>query len=83
MAGVGTLDMSFTKLRKGMHARVVSIGDDSTEMTRLLEMGLTVGTTFHVIKVAPFGDPVEIDLRGYRLCLRKNETKGFEVEPVE
>ena len=54
----------------------------STEMHRLQEMGLTVGTTFRVVKVAPFGDPVEIDLRGYRLCLRKRETEAFEVEPV-
>ena len=64
-------------------ARVISIGNNSSEMERLQEMGLTVGTIFRVIKVAPFGDPVEIDLRGYRLCLRKNETKGFEVEPIE
>ncbi len=75
--------MRFSKLQKGMHARITSVGSTSSEMDRLQEMGLTVGTTFRVIKVAPFGDPVEIDLRGYRLCLRKNETKGFEVEPVE
>ena len=75
--------MSFSTLKKGMHARVTRISSDSGEMNRLLEMGLTEGTTFRVIKVAPFGDPVEIDLRGYRLCLRKNEIKGFEVEPVE
>ena len=83
MAAIGALEMSFTKLKKGMTARVISIGNNSSEMERLQEMGLTVGTIFRVIKVAPFGDPVEIDLRGYRLCLRKNETKGFEVEPIE
>ena len=77
------LGMSFANLRKGMQAKVVNIGPDAGEMARLQEMGLTVGTTFRVVKVAPFGDPVEIDLRGYRLCLRKNETKGFEVEPIE
>jgi ferrous iron transport protein A len=83
MSGVGAAEMSFSNLRKGMHARVVSVTSNTSEMNRLQEMGLTVGTTFRVIKVAPFGDPVEIDVRGYRLCLRKRETSGFEVEPVE
>jgi ferrous iron transport protein A len=45
-------------------------------------MGLTVGTTFRVVKIAPLGDPVEIDVRGYRLCLRRAETQGIEVEPI-
>jgi ferrous iron transport protein A len=75
--------MSFARLKKGMLAKVVKINSASPDITRLQEMGLTVGTTFRVVKVAPFGDPVEIDLRGYRLCLRKRETKDFEVEPVE
>lgn len=82
MVGAGTIAMSFAGLKKGMLAKVTRINTISHEMDRLQEMGLTVGTTFRVVKVAPFGDPVEIDLRGYRLCLRKRETEDFEVEPV-
>jgi len=78
----GTVAMSFAGLKKGMLAKVTRINSSSHELDRLQEMGLTVGTTFKVVKVAPFGDPVEIDLRGYRLCLRKRETEEFEVEPV-
>ena len=74
--------MSFTDLKKGMMARVVGMHGQNPESVRLQEMGLTVGTTFRVVKVAPFGDPVEIDVRGYRLCLRKRETGDFEVEPI-
>jgi ferrous iron transport protein A len=74
--------MTFAELKKGMCAKVVRIVGDSDETARLQEMGLTVGTSFKVVKVAPFGDPVEIDLRGYRLCLRKQETRNFELEPV-
>ncbi|CAN5416131.1 ferrous iron transport protein A [soil metagenome] len=74
--------LTFSSLRKGMSARVVSAPRAEGESRRLQEMGLTKGTTFRVVKVAPFGDPVEIDLRGYRLCLRKNETYGFEIEPL-
>ncbi len=75
--------MSFADLKKGMEAKVVGLTGGNSQSVRLQEMGLTVGTTFKVVKVAPFGDPVEIDLRGYRLCLRKRETGDFEVEPLD
>ena len=56
---------------------------DCAECERLMEMGLTEGTEFSVEKVAPFGDPIEISVRGYRLCLRKSETHCFEIERVD
>jgi ferrous iron transport protein A len=74
--------MNFSELAKGMTAEVVSVPAPSDESTRLEEMGLTKGTVFKVVKVAPFGDPIEIELRGYRLCLRKRETSGFEVKLI-
>jgi ferrous iron transport protein A len=80
MALAGTTLMDFSELAKGMTARVVRVPEPTPETTRLEEMGLTIGTQFRVVKVAPFGDPIEIELRGYRLCLRKRETSGFEVE---
>jgi ferrous iron transport protein A len=72
--------MKFEELKKGDRAHVVAVPPSSAASTRLEEMGLTNGTEFAVVKVAPFGDPIEIELRGYRLCLRKRETQGFEVE---
>jgi ferrous iron transport protein A len=47
---------------------------------KLLSMGLTPGVRFHVTRVAPMGDPVEIRLRGYRLSLRKDEAGSLRVE---
>lgn len=47
-----------------------------------MELGLTPGTEFTVTKIAPFGDPVEIDVRGTRLCLRRDETKDITIEKV-
>ncbi len=75
--------MTFADLRKGMSGKVVRITGNSDDVMRLQEMGLTVGTQFKVVKIAPFGDPIEIDLRGYRLCLRKHETREYEVELVQ
>ncbi len=47
---------------------------------RLLEMGLTKGTAVSVIRVAPMGDPIEIQLRGYRLSLRRSEAESVMIE---
>ena len=83
MSVVDGVSMTFSDLRYGMNVRVRSVEADTPECRRLEEMGLTPGTTFRVVKVAPFGDPIEIDLRGYRLCLRKGETQGFVLELAE
>ena len=48
------------------------VGEDITSL-RLLEMGLTPGVAVTVVGTAPLGDPLELELRGYRLSLRRNE----------
>ena len=72
----------FEDLKKGMRARITRAMPDCPECERLMEMGLTEGAEFSVVKVAPFGDPIEINIRGYRLCLRKSETHCFEIESI-
>jgi ferrous iron transport protein A len=47
---------------------------------KLLAMGLTRGTEFFVERIAPMGDPVEIQLRGFALTLRKDEASALIVE---
>jgi ferrous iron transport protein A len=74
--------INFSNVKQGMKARVVAFEEDTVDARRLKEMGLTVGALFTVVKIAPFGDPVEISLRGYRLCLRKRETAHIRVEPI-
>ncbi|MBP0021822.1 MAG: ferrous iron transport protein A [Cyanobacteria bacterium SBLK] len=49
---------------------------------KLLQMGLTPGTEFTVIRVAPLGDPVEINVRGFYLSLRKHEADALIVEEL-
>ncbi len=77
------MDTTFRSLKKGMHARVVSVAQDQPHSKRLQEMGFTVGAEFSIIKVAPLGDPIEIELRGYRLCLRKKEINGIKIELIQ
>ncbi|MFZ3132517.1 MAG: ferrous iron transport protein A, partial [Desulfosporosinus sp.] len=46
---------------------------------RIMDLGLTKGTEIYVRKVAPLGDPIEINLRGYELSIRKDEAEKIEV----
>jgi ferrous iron transport protein A len=46
---------------------------------RIMDMGITKGTAITVRKVAPLGDPIEINVRGYELSIRKNEAEHIEV----
>lgn len=74
--------VSFGELKKGMTAKIAASPEPKDHILRFHEMGLIPGTEFKVVKIAPLGDPIEIDLRGYRLCLRKQEMTGFEVEII-
>ena len=46
---------------------------------RLLDMGVTAGTAFTVERIAPFGDPMDLRIKGYHLSLRKSEARRIEV----
>ena len=49
---------------------------------KLLSMGLTPGTHFTVTRQAPMGDPIEIEVRGFKLSLRKGEAAALKVKPL-
>lgn len=49
---------------------------------RIMDMGLTKGAKVTVVKVAPLGDPLELNVRGYELSIRKDEAERVEVEPA-
>lgn len=75
--------MKLSNLRINKKARVISIDILNSLVKRhLLEMGLTRGTLIKVTKIAPMGDPISIELRGYELAIRKEEAKFIEVEVV-
>ena len=68
-------------LKIGQRAKVLGIHMDKPDVRRhLLDMGITKGTEILIKKVAPMGDPVDIELRGYELCIRKEEMKNIDIE---
>lgn len=66
-------------LPAGRSARVISVNGTGRVTQRLMEMGVIPGIGVKVIKTGPFGDPIEIRLRGYSLAMRKNEAEAIEV----
>ena len=71
------------ELSLGESAVVVNVGGEGQLRKRFLDLGITKGTRVTMARIAPFGDPVEIQLRGYRLTLRKSEASIVEIEPSE
>jgi Fe2+ transport system protein FeoA len=67
------------ELPVGSSARVVSVTGTGRVTQRLMEMGVIPGIGVQVVKAAPFGDPIEIRLRGYSLAMRKSEAASIEV----
>ena len=61
-------------------ATVVKLHGEGALKRRIMDMGITKGTTVTVRKVAPLGDPMEITVRGYELSLRKADAEMIEVE---
>ena len=74
-----TNTIALSELPVGRSARVVSVGGTGRVTQRLMEMGVIPGIGVKVIKTGPFGDPIEIRLRGYSLAMRKNEAEAIEV----
>ena len=71
------------KLREvkiGETVRVVKLHGEGAVKRRIMDMGITRGVEVYVRKVAPLGDPVEINVRGYELSLRKADAEMIEVE---
>ena len=70
-------------LRPGESGVVVSIGSSGALRRRIIDMGITPGAGVFMRKVAPFGDPIEINVRGYELSIRKSEAREIAVEKRE
>ncbi len=64
----------------GSTVKVVRIHGEGAIKRRIMDMGITRGVEIYIRKVAPLGDPVEVNLRGYELSIRKADAEMVEVE---
>ena len=67
-------------LKVGETAVVKRLHGEGPVKRRIMDMGLTKGVAVHLRKVAPLGDPIEVNVRGYELSLRKADAEMIEVE---
>lgn len=70
-------------LKRGQKCIVLAFHNDNPALRRrLLDMGITKGVEITVKKIAPLGDPIDIALRGYELCIRKEEMSQIDIKVV-
>lgn len=72
---------SLRELAVGSTAEVETVSGSDPTMERLLEMGITPGVSVRVVGTAPLGCPVELELRGYRLSIRRSDAARIVVHP--
>lgn len=67
-------------VKVGERATVRRLHGEGAVKRRIMDMGITKGVEIYVRKLAPLGDPMELNLRGYELSLRKADAEMVEVE---
>lgn len=72
---------SLDRMTLGDVATVVRVDGDDPIARRLVDLGFWPGTMVHAVRKAPLGDPVQYNLRGFRLALRRDEASRILVEP--
>lgn len=72
--------MTLKEVKCGKPVKVIKLNGKGALRRRIMDMGITKGTTISITKVAPLGDPLELTVRGYQLSLRKSDAELIEVE---
>jgi Fe2+ transport system protein FeoA len=75
----GSKKPTLTNVSIGSTAKVVAVNGTSRISRRLMEMGVIPGVSLEVLKAAPFGDPIEVRVRGYNLAMRRSEADAIEI----
>ncbi len=75
--------MTLASMEPGQTGRIISIEAMDESLVRLAELGLITGERVKLLKRAPLGDPIEIRIMNYNLCLRKKEASCIEVQLLE
>ena len=72
--------MTLKNVKVGQTVLVTRLNGEGALRRRIMDMGITKGTSVYVRKVAPLGDPVEVTVRGYALSIRKGDAECIEVQ---
>ena len=75
--------MTLNDLKIGQSGIITGVGGEGALRLRLLDMGLIPKTRVRVQKVAPMGDPIQIQIRGYELTIRREDAQRIEIRKEE
>ena len=74
--------MTINDLQIGQHGIISTVGGEGALRLRFLDMGLIPGTKVVLQKIAPMGDPIQIQVRGYELTIRREDAKMIGLQEV-
>lgn len=74
--------MKLDELKAGQQARIISVGGEGGLRQHFLDMGVIPGEIIEFVKLAPMGDPIQFQIHGYELTLRKDDAKEIEITDV-
>ena len=75
---------NLSELGLGQTAKVLKLNEENKKIRRhLLDMGITRGVEITIKKITPMGDPINIDLRDYELCISKEDIQKIQVEVLK
>ena len=74
--------MTLKELEVGRSARIVRVGGEGALRQHFLDMGVIPGAEVTVTKLAPMGDPMELEIHGYELTLRLADAAQIEAEAI-
>lgn len=77
------MQITLDKLKINQKGTIVAVKGQGVTRRRLFDMGVTPGALVTLIKLAPLGDPLEVNIRNYELTLRKDEAKNVILEVEE
>ncbi len=75
--------MTINDLQIGQQGMITAVGGEGALRLRFLDMGLIPGTTVLLQKVAPMGDPIQIQVRGYELTIRREDAQMIGLQEVK
>lgn len=76
-------EITLNNIKRNHYAMVIRTNLTGILKRRLIDMGITPGVIIKIKRTAPLGDPIEIQLRGYELSIRRSEAKKIIVKPME
>ena len=79
----GEMKMTLKELQIGKSAVITKVGGEGALRQHFLDMGMIPGAEVTVVKLAPMGDPMEVQIHGYELTLRLTEAEEIEIEQIQ